>query len=65
MNGKPNLRLMARSGVPVAQLLLARRRHADASPAMVVEYAVAFAAFALMTAVWFVAGCWAMDTLGL
>lgn len=41
MNGKPNLRLMARSGVPVAALLLAQRRHAAPSAWTAIEYVMA------------------------
>lgn len=41
MKPRPSYRLMARSGVPVAALLLARRQHANASPWTVLEYATA------------------------
>lgn len=41
MNGKPDLRLMARSGVPVAALLLAERRHAKPSGRTMLEYVMA------------------------
>lgn len=40
MKGKPDLRLMARAGMPVANLLLARRVHQPPSVWTVLDYGI-------------------------
>lgn len=62
---KPDYRLMARSGVPVAELLLVQRRHAPPSPWTVLEYALAIGLILGFTAACIVAAWWTMDLLRL
>lgn len=54
MRGKPDLRLMARSGVPVGKLLAAQLQFRSASPWTWLEYATAIGMLATLCA----AMCW-------
>ena len=65
MKGKPDLRLMARSGVPVAALLLAARRHGPPSVATVESFAVVIAVILSMTGAAICCGWIVCSTLGL
>lgn len=56
---------MARSGIPVAELLLAQRRHAPPSPWVMLDYGIAIFALLTMTGVAIYLGCWVLDLFSL
>lgn len=62
MTGKPDLRLMARSGVPVAALLLAQRKHANPNAWTVLEYVMAGSLSLVMLGVGLYGASIAMDS---
>lgn len=64
MKGKPDLRLMARSGVPVGKLLAAQLHFRSASPWTWLEYATLIALLLVLScaACWFTSLC--LDFLG-
>lgn len=61
MNRTPSYRLMARAGVPIAKLLLARRQFADTSPWTLLEYAMAASLSVVTLAVGLYGASLAMD----
>lgn len=64
MKPRPCYRLMARSGVPIAALLLASRQHEGPSPWTVLEYAIAVAMVAATSAAGIYGASLAMDVFG-